>query len=199
MTKAELRGIMKARLAGLDPEAFTGGGAEAAERLCAAELWDRCGQVLLFFTLPSEIDTAPLLDRAFAAGKEVFFPKTRGPEMDFFRVDCPGGAWPKGAWGIPEPPDTSPERLFRPAASPALIVTPGLAFDRRGNRLGRGRGYYDRFFARLDRAGARYHAAGFCLPPQVVEEVPAEAFDRRLDALCTSGELLRFQERRRQA
>jgi 5-formyltetrahydrofolate cyclo-ligase len=195
IAKTELRKTMKARLAALPPERFAAEGAAAAERLAGAALWQRHGCILLYAAMAGEIATAPLLERAFAAGKAVFFPKVEGVELRFFRIgpsDSGGADWAAGAFGIREPRDASPERLFRPEAGPALVVTPGLAFDRRGNRMGRGRGYYDRFFAGLDRAGARYEAAGFCLSCQLVETVPVESFDKRLDALCTGEELLVF-------
>jgi 5-formyltetrahydrofolate cyclo-ligase len=197
--KTELRRIMKARLAALPPERFTTEGAAAAERLAETALWARHTRVLLYSTMAGEIATAPLLERALAAGKQVFYPKTEGAAMRFFRVDpvdAPGAGWAEGAFGILEPADTSGARLFRPEDGPALIVTPGLAFDRRGNRLGRGRGYYDRFFSKLDaagaRAGARYETVGFCLAPQIVEDVPLESFDKRLDALCTGEAFIIF-------
>jgi 5-formyltetrahydrofolate cyclo-ligase len=66
---------------------------------------------------------------------------------------------------------------------PALVFTPALAFDRQGRRLGRGKGYYDRFLAGLNRAD--YYAAGLCLERQVLPRLPADVWDKPVDALCT--------------
>jgi 5-formyltetrahydrofolate cyclo-ligase len=69
-----------------------------------------------------------------------------------------------------------------------LVVTPGLAFDGAGGRLGRGGGFYDRF---LIRARPAAFAAGFALREQVVGEVPAEATDARVDAVVTPERTMR--------
>ncbi|GHV89267.1 hypothetical protein AGMMS50267_16270 [Spirochaetia bacterium] len=125
--------------------------------------------------------------------KTVYLPKPEGDSMRFFRAASPDGPWTVGAFGIREPADCTERTVFRPEDGPALVVTPGLAFDRRGNRMGRGRGYYDRFFAGLDAAGAEYYTVGFCLAEQLVDEVPVDRRDKRLDALCTPEGVLCFR------
>ena len=82
-----------------------------------------------------------------------------------------------GAYGIEEPTG----ELFTDYADIDFIVVPGVAFDRNGNRLGRGKGYYDRLLPRIPSA----HKAGICFPFQLVEEVPAEPFDIRMDEIIT--------------
>jgi 5-formyltetrahydrofolate cyclo-ligase len=110
--------------------------------------------------------------------------------MRFYRVDSAQGGmaqspWTTGAFGIREPADCSAGRLFRGEDGPALVVTPGLAFDKEGRRVGRGGGYYDKFLAFMDGKGASYYTIGFCLASQVIEEVPVDSHDKRLNALCT--------------
>ena len=65
-----------------------------------------------------------------------------------------------------------------------FIAVPGVAFDLKGNRLGRGKGYYDRLLPRIPSA----YKAGICFPFQLVEEVPAESFDIRMDIIITINE-----------
>ena len=79
--------------------------------------------------------------------------------------------------GIEEPTGT----LFTDYAAIDFIAVPGVAFDRNGNRLGRGKGYYDRLLPRIPSA----YKAGICFPFQLVEEVPAEPFDIRMDEVIT--------------
>ncbi|MDR2053404.1 MAG: 5-formyltetrahydrofolate cyclo-ligase [Treponema sp.] len=192
-TKNELRKIMKALLAALPPEQFTVEGGQAARRLAETGFWKDSRRVLLYCSMPGEIAMPPLINLAFREGKETYFPKTEGDLMRFYRVDSPDGPWTTGAFGIREPADCGGGRLFRvpdAAADPFLVVTPGLAFDRAGCRLGRGGGYYDKFFAGLDASCVVYRAAAYCLACQIVREVPVECTDKRINALCTAGEFL---------
>ena len=82
-----------------------------------------------------------------------------------------------GAYGIEEPTGA----LFTDYATIDLVIVPGVAFDRDGNRLGRGKGYYDRLLPRIPSA----YKVGICFPFQIVEEVPAEPFDIRMDEIIT--------------
>ena len=75
-----------------------------------------------------------------------------------------------------------PAGTFRPD----LAVVPGLAFDRRGRRLGFGGGYYDHYFAHA----SRLTLAGFCFSFQLCREVPADPWDVTMDAVCTDEELV---------
>jgi 5-formyltetrahydrofolate cyclo-ligase len=196
-TKNELRKIMKALLAALPPDQFTAEGERAAGRLAETGAWKDSRRVLLYCSMPGEIAMLPLINLAFRDGKEPYFPKTVGTFMRFYRVDSPDGPWTTGAFGIREPSDCGDERLFHApdaAPDPFLVVTPGLAFDRAGRRLGRGGGCYDKFFAGLDASRAAYLAAGYCLTCQIVREVPVENTDKKLDALCTAKDFLVFNQ-----
>jgi 5-formyltetrahydrofolate cyclo-ligase len=190
--KNRLRKKMKELLRGVDEAVNTAEGIEAAARLSGTEEWKRYRRMLLYVSMKDEFDTGPLLARAFAEGKEVYAPRTEGDSvMRFYRIPGADGTWSIGAFDIREPPVCTEETRFRPGDGPAFIAIPALAFDRKGNRIGRGRGYYDRFFAALPEGGD-FFLCGYCLSMQVIDKVPAEAFDRRVDALCTAREYLRF-------
>ncbi len=81
-----------------------------------------------------------------------------------------------GSYGIEEPTG----ELFTDYAAIDFVAVPGVAFDNAGNRLGRGKGYYDRLLPRLTA-----FKAGICFPFQLVKEVPAEPFDIRMDTIIT--------------
>jgi 5-formyltetrahydrofolate cyclo-ligase len=138
-----------------------------------------------------EIDTAPLLERALYEGKNVFAPKIINGKLVFFQIfehDL-NGSWDAGAFGIREPQEPASRKALSPSHFPCLIVTPGLAFDRNGNRLGRGKGYYDRFFAELDAQRLPYFSVGLCMPSQIVERVPVKPWDKRMDAVLDISRL----------
>jgi 5-formyltetrahydrofolate cyclo-ligase len=101
----------------------------------------------------------------------------------------------RGGFGIREP---EPKTALMPEDFPVLVITPGLAFDRRGRRLGRGRGFYDRFFAELDSGclgplsadrAFFYTALGLCMEAQLVPEVPAEDHDKTMDLVLAGNSL----------
>lgn len=85
-----------------------------------------------------------------------------------------------GSSGIEEPTG----EYFTDYATLDFIAVPGVAFDLKGNRLGRGKGYYDQLLPRIPSA----YKAGICFPFQLVEEVPAESFDIRMDIIITINE-----------
>ena len=186
MTKKELRRIMKGRLAALSPEAFLTEGRAAAERLCGTELWRRYDRILIYLSMPDELDTSALLTRAFRDGKTVYSPKVESDTlMRFFRVSEDESAWVRGAFDIREPAGREAD-LFRAGDGAALVISPGLAFDRAGNRLGRGRGYYDRFYEKLFAESGGSAVCALCMSCALVEAVPVEAYDRPVNAICTA-------------
>lgn len=89
---------------------------------------------------------------------------------------------------IPEPPP-SVGKVFDPALAPlTAVVVPGLAFDREGNRLGRGSGYYDRFFGKAGMGAAL--RIGVCWSLQVVPSIPPEPHDALMDIVCHEREII---------
>jgi 5-formyltetrahydrofolate cyclo-ligase len=190
--KQELRKTLRKQLADIPPEVFQEEGKRAAEFMASYQPWRDAETVLLFLSAPGEIETAPLVDLAFRQGKKVFLPKVEGEIARFFRVNSADGPWQTGAFGIREPlvEDPALGEEFPPhggGSGAFVLATPGVAFDRQGNRMGHGKGYYDRFFARLDGLGLSYVAVALCLEQQIVPQVPTERWDKKMNALCTGA------------
>jgi 5-formyltetrahydrofolate cyclo-ligase len=190
MTKKELRAIMKQKLNGLPKRQFAEEGALAARRLADTHMWDKYKRILIYLSMPDELDTSTLLDIAFAENKHVYSPKVEtDTSMRFFRVTRDEGSWVTGAFDIREPAGRE-EDVFKPEEGQALVISPGLAFDRTGRRIGRGKGFYDRFYEKLFAASPESACCALCLACQVVDEVPVDQFDRRLNAICTKDEFI---------
>ncbi|MDR0388671.1 MAG: 5-formyltetrahydrofolate cyclo-ligase [Spirochaetaceae bacterium] len=193
LSKDSERKALKEKLASLDRGFFSAEGEAAAALLSKEKIFSQTKNLLLFMSLPGEIDTSPLLRLAFSHDKKVFLPRVEEKEIRFYRILSPSGPWQKGPFGIQEP---RPHQPLSGEDFPALIVVPGLAFDRRGRRLGRGRAYYDRFFAGLPdifSAPVRFFALGYCTSAQLVPELPVDPWDRPMDGLCTGKEFLRLE------
>lgn len=185
MTKAELRRKMRARLAAMTPAERAAAGERIAERVWSLPQVAGARTLLLYASLPEEAPTAEIAREARRRGLVVTYPRclpeTR--EMALHRVGAEEELMP-GSYGLLEPGEGCP-LLALEEIDVALV--PGLAWDRAGRRLGRGAGYYDRLFARPGWRGA---PVGLFFALQEAEAVPADAWDRRLDAVVTEEEVV---------
>ncbi len=175
--KQALREVMRQRRRSVMPAEASEAGVRAAALLEPqfAERDPRCA--LLYSPLPGELDTAPLDHELRQRGCAIAYPRVAEEGRLELHLARPEELVP-GRFAIREPrcdsASVSPEELD-------LVIVPGLAFDRAGRRLGFGRGYYDRLLASVPRA-LRY---GVGLGHQLVEAVPAEPHDERLDFVVT--------------
>ena len=136
--------------------------------------------------MPGEPDPHAVVVAARDAGKTAAAPLIVDGELSFRVIAARTDRLARDAWGIPQPDPSWPEWIPEPGPAHVLVVTPGLAFDTGMHRLGRGRGYYDRFLVRLRAVpGIRCTAIAFCLDEQVVDRVPHDARDQRVDAIVT--------------
>lgn len=135
--------------------------------------------VLLYHSLKDEVDTHEFI-RKWSNRKRILLPVVVGDELEL-RLYTGVQDMAIGAYGIEEPTG----EVFTDYAEIDFIAVPGVAFDRNGNRLGRGKGYYDRLLPHIPSA----FKAGICFPFQLVEEVPAEPFDIRMDTIITTSSL----------
>ncbi|MDR1929386.1 MAG: 5-formyltetrahydrofolate cyclo-ligase, partial [Treponema sp.] len=173
------------RLETLPPSSLGAEGIVAARLLEKAPYWDQYETILLFLSTPLEIDTAPLLALALIGDKKVFAPRTEGKRIRFYRVLNAAGPWKEGPFDIREPEAGAVP--LKAGDFPVLVMVPGLAFDRFGNRLGHGRAYYDRFFA--EKSGPCLKI-GLCADIQILPSVPADPWDVPMDAICTGSRLI---------
>ncbi len=144
---------------------------EAHPRFAAAR------SALLYWPLPDEPDTRPLLHR-YARQKALYLPVVVGQDMEI-RQYTADAALHRGAFGIMEPlseADVPPQSV-----DVDFVLVPGTAFDAERHRLGRGAGYYDRFLPRLPHA----FKLGICFPFRLQSAVPHESHDIPMDAVLT--------------
>jgi len=181
-SKEILREEIKAQLKTVSACEFSSQGGRAAAILKMSPIWASYKTIFIFLSMNSEIETRAFLETALADGKKAFAPRIEKDDLVFYRILSTSCPWQKGPFGTKEPPG---ERPAEHKDFPALILAPGLAFDRKGRRLGRGRGYYDRFFAELDREGKQYYAIGLCMDFQLIDEVPAVEYDKKVTGILT--------------
>jgi 5-formyltetrahydrofolate cyclo-ligase len=196
--KARFRHSMKHTLSVLDENIFKTQGIEAGKLIVDGSVWKKARSVLLFMSMKSEIDTHFLLEEALSSGKNLFVPRILQDDMAFFKINSLVGPWDKGVFGIFEP-KMNQHNQFNPADIdfPLLIIVPGLAFDKKGHRLGRGKGYYDKFLSKI-RLFSRKNSQnvtimGFCLHEQLVDHVPTEDFDQKVDVICAGNDYIEIE------
>ena len=192
--KRVVRAQVRARLAVLDGPQIESRSQSLAERLFPTSWW-RDGQwVFIYIPMGGEVDTRFIVARAYRDGKRVAIPRMEGEDLAFYFYDgrtenlLPnqfGILEPDPAWKLVDPSLPTGKRL--------LVLTPGLAFDRERRRLGRGKGFYDRFLHRLRAAhpaGSGSWAVGLALAEQLVERVPVSDHDEILDGIVTDREVI---------
>ena len=172
MQKKELRKLIRQRKAEHTAEEK----AEMSARICRQALtdphWAKAKTVFLYHALTDEVDTTILIDAAMHEGKTVLLPVIDGNDL---RLKIHTGATQTGSYSIQEPIG----KEFTCYKEIALAIVPGMAFDKKGNRLGRGRGFYDRTLPKL----AEAYKIGLCFPFQFLESIPSEAYDIKMDAI----------------
>ena len=141
--------------------------------------------VMAYYALPDEVCTRQLIDDLLAEGKTVLLPKVLDDENMEIRRYTGRHDLQEGILHLMEPIGET----FTAYGDIDMVVVPGMAFDAQGHRLGRGRGYYDRFFtlhsipehSSPTRRLSRFTTLGVCFDFQKVDEVPVDAFDIAVD------------------
>jgi 5-formyltetrahydrofolate cyclo-ligase len=189
MDKAQMRRHITNILAAIPDGELKEKSRRVAERLARTDAWAAADTMLCFLSMPHELRTGALIKAARAGGKRVAVPRIEGDDIRFLVMPDSARELPRDRWGIPVPsPDWPALALAR--ATRALVAAPGLAFDRAGNRLGRGRGYYDRFLVRAREAAPGIIVIGVGLSEQLVDTVPHGERDQRLDGIVTDSETI---------
>ena len=172
MEKKQLRQVIREKKKSLGADALVQMSVPAMDKVAANAEYQKAGRVMLYYPLWDEVDTRPLIVRALEDGKRVILPTVVGDDIIPVEV-TKQTEWVKGPFGIMEPVAERYEGEID------FILVPGVAFDRNLNRLGRGKGYYDRFLAQH----ADAYRLGICFDFQVVTEIPTEPFDFKMNDL----------------
>lgn len=167
----------------LAPEWIAEAGAEAQSLLRDRQEWKAAQRVCSYLALPYEVQTGALVKDCWKSGKQLLVPAFRKEKSRYEPALYAGGALLSGYGGVPEPEEPVWIENGSPARAIDLAVVPGMAFDRRGGRVGHGRGHYDRLLS-LNTMRSSFKL-GLAFEFQLVDEAPCDAHDVRMDAVVT--------------
>lgn len=178
LQKTEIRKEMKQKKALLSASQKQEESVLIWKRLEQLPLFQAAQRILFFHSLDDEPYTHDKI-REWSTQKKLFFPVVQGEHLEVrpYSADC---FFSTGTFGIQEP-------LSIPINDLSIIdiaIIPGVAFDTENNRLGRGKGYYDRLFQRSD---FRAYRIGVCFSVQQIESLPTEPHDRKMSAVIVGG------------
>ncbi len=177
MTKSELRKTNKERR-----KLMTG--AEVKEKSCAiaktflnSEIYKNAKTIMVYMPLGNEVDTGEMISKAFPDRKRVLVPVTDEQTGEMIASEIKENtAFEKGAFSVLEPVEkavTDPKQID-------VVLVPGIAFDKKGGRIGFGKGCYDRFLKKTESL-----KIGLCYDFQLCDEIEAENHDIKMDFVIT--------------
>ena len=175
-SKQELRKTMRQINRSLSADERTRLSEELWSAVESHEAFASAQTIALFSSLPDEPDTASALSR-WSATKHLVVPRVEGEVMHFY--DYHPAVMSTGSFGISEPESGE---VIDPTTID-LILVPGVAFTAAGDRMGRGKGFYDKYLVQLRRDAVKM---GICYPHQIVEELPTEPHDVQMDVITLS-------------
>ena len=174
MDKKELRRIIRERKAALTEAERRMKSEDVCRRVMETDVWKEARTVLLYVSLEDEVDTGLLTEWAREEGKTVLLPTCVGDDL-VLKVYEGREMMKPGAYGIMEPTGRAMEE--KDYGEIDLAIVPGMAFDKSGGRLGRGRGFYDRTLRKMPRC----FKMGVCWEVQMVEKVPTDVYDIKMN------------------
>jgi 5-formyltetrahydrofolate cyclo-ligase len=187
LTKAAVRKTLRERLSAMTDEQRHAKSTSACALVSGLPEFDQARVVMLFLSMPQEVDTAALALRCWQAGKTVVVPKVSWGQRRILPVEINSlttGLAVTGP-GVREPVSGKPV----PADFIDFVLVPGLGFTEAGHRIGRGMGFYDRFLAQGEFIG---RSCGLAFEEQIVPEIPMLDHDVPLGMLVTDRGVRRF-------
>lgn len=148
------------------------------EKLEETDLFKDADHILFYYTHGSEVDTVPIINK-WLNKKNIYLPKLKSDNkfiaLPFKNFDT----LRKGIYDIPEPIEHESERVYEKKLD--LIIVPGSAFDKKCNRLGMGKGFYDRYLSQFK----NIPKIALAFEEQMLDEVPKESYDESVDMIIT--------------
>jgi 5-formyltetrahydrofolate cyclo-ligase len=187
MDKSQLRRQLQNCLFEISQQQRAEKSRKACKNLVSTPEFQKASTVMMYLSLPHEVDTSEAILQAWQLGKTVAVPKISWQQRHMIPVQINSleTGFSTEVSGLRNPVTGLPMSF----EEIDLVVAPALGFDRKGHRLGRGGSYYDRFFNNKQLKACR---CGFAFQEQVVDSIPITECDEPVDFLVTDEEILYF-------
>jgi len=187
MSKGTIRKYLRSLLEDIPLGEFEEKSRRACGELCRTPEFGRAETIMMFLSLPKEIDATEAIKFALEKGKRVLVPAVSWGDKSIepIIISSLNCEMTEDRYGLRHPAD---ERAVA-VSEIDLVILPGMGFDNVGNRLGRGGGFYDRFLGGDDFKGV---SCGLGLEEQVLDEIPVNRDDVKIDMLVTDKEIRNF-------
>ena len=185
MTKQEIRTIMKELKSKLLESQIHMCGDAISDQLFQTSAYIQCKQLFCYVSFNQEVITTTILKMALSQKKKVAVPKIIRNEMKFYYINSLEELKP-GILGILEP--ITVEEAIPRMDEQNLVIVPGLAFDLNWNRIGYGKGYYDRYFSKYKEIPMEKIALAYDF--QVLDVLPVEDHDKHIDQIITQTRII---------
>jgi len=185
MEKVQLREKLQKCLLEMSEKQRTAKSKKACRNLISTPQFQNASTIMLYLSLPYEADTTEAILCAWQLDKIVAVPKIswQQRQMAPVRINSLETGFLTEVTGLRNPLEGVPIAI----EEIDLVVAPALGFDRKGNRLGHGGSYYDRFFANT---AIKAQRCGFAFAEQMIEDVPMRDHDKQMDFLVTDEEII---------
>ncbi len=188
-SKNDLRSFLRKKIIEIPAAGKIQESSKIADRLFALPEWKNNNLVFAFLSMEQEVQTEVILKKIQEEGKTLALPRMHGETIAFHMVSSlDTSILDMHPFGVQEPKASLPVAIPS-EANHALIVTPGLGFTSDGRRIGRGKGYYDRYIGKYRKYLDIVAVAFDC---QMVQSIPTEIFDEPVPVLITPSRVFRI-------
>lgn len=179
--KKEIRKLIKGKISELSNELKLEQSKQIFKILESLKIYKNASKIMTFWSMNDEINTHSHIIK-IAKNKQIFLPVMDGLNLKIRKFEDTNSLNNNNKYGIYEPSGISIDNF-----NPDLIIVPGVAFDKNKNRLGRGKAFYDRFLKAHKNITP---LVGICFNEQIIEEVPTNEYDIKMDYILTPQGIL---------
>ena len=184
--KRSLRRELKAKIKLMSDELKRNESLSITNKLQNLTIYQQSSRISVYLSMPSEVDTASILNDIFSHEKKCYVPLYNKDEMKMVRLkDIDDyNSLPLTSWNIKQPDEDEDRETAIESGGLDLIILPGLGFTKDGLRIGRGKGYYDNYLMKhFERIGKKPFTIGLAFSAQVCNEIPCTENDVKLDMI----------------